>query len=84
MAHTRYTLLEKARLAEIDAEEAQRHYLDKTGWTSTCKTPGAFWVWTKTLPDGRHLMGGTDLAMSMQQNLDCDEEPNPDADESDC
>jgi hypothetical protein len=77
MPHTRYTWLEKARLAEIDAEEAQSNYLRLTGWQSTCKVPGAFWVWTKTLKDGRRLMGGTDLAVSIQQNIDDEEEPRP-------
>ncbi len=82
MPKNRYGVLETGRLAEIDVEEARTRYLRMTGWEHTCKTPGAFWVWTKQLPDGRHLMASESLAVSMQQHLDDDEEPRPEDDES--
>lgn len=80
----RYQLLETIQDAEEDAKEFTRAYLRLTGWQSTCKTPGAFWVWTKTLPDGRQLMGGTDSAVAYQRNLDDGEEPRPESDGATC
>lgn len=64
------------RKAEWELEDAQREYLKRHGWTSTCGVPGSFWVWVKVYA-GERLMAGTSLAVSMQKSITCDECEHP-------
>ena len=60
---------------DIDAareaiERMEREYLREKAWKYTCDVPGSFWLWEKTLPDGRLVLLDTSLAISVQEAMD--------------
>ena len=60
---------------DIDAakegiKRMEREYLREKGWKYTCDVPGSFWLWEKSLPDGRIVLLGTSLAISVQEAMD--------------
>lgn len=63
-------LLRRVRELEVEKQQAVRRYLETAGWEYTCQTPGAYWLWQKTLPDGRQVLVNESHAVSMQQALD--------------
>lgn len=58
-----------------DKEQAERVYLQRFGWTETCKTPGAYWLWQKELDDGRVVLVGREQAVNMTLRA-FDEDPD--------
>lgn len=65
--------------AEAAVEEAQRKYLDKSGWESTCTTLGSYWLHEKTFPDGRHYLCCKSDAITAQRHADLAEMDKPHA-----
>jgi hypothetical protein len=67
-------MVEMVTLREIAEAEARREdleeaYLRERGWKQTCATPGALWVWTKSLPDGRVVLVGRTQAIAFASAL---------------
>lgn len=58
-------------IAELkhNLEEAKMQHLTAKGWKYTCKTPGSYWLWEKTLKDGRTVLVNIDMALAMQYQL---------------
>lgn len=52
-----------------DVEISQRMFLKSCGWTYTCRTPGSFWMYEKTIPDGRTVLVELDMALCMEESL---------------
>lgn len=50
-------------------------YLREKGWKHTSSTPGCFWLWEKTLADGRVVLVNQDMAIGMQRDFEDAEEP---------
>lgn len=48
-------------------DAAERAFLKKNGWTYTCQTPGAYWLWQRTLADGRIVLVPQALAVDMEE-----------------
>lgn len=65
----RYREIEHARMA---LEQAQYAYLKATGWRHTSTTPGSYWLWEKTLPDGRTALFSVSGAINAQRSLSDD------------
>ncbi len=55
--------------AERTLQTLKRNYLREHGWQETCRVPGSYWVWQKTLHNGQQLMAGTDMAIGMEFSL---------------
>lgn len=49
--------------AERRMRSAEEKYLRKCGWEYTCATPGHFWMWQRTLGDGRTLIAERETAL---------------------
>jgi hypothetical protein len=60
--------------AEAKREDLEEAYLRERCWSQTCETPGALWVWTKTLPDGRVVLVGRTEALAFAAALERDDE----------
>jgi hypothetical protein len=73
--HTRYDRLEQMDDAEAELRQAQRRYLEHTGWKYTSSTPGSIWMWRKKLANGDTLLMFEKDAVHVQKHLDQDEEP---------
>ena len=43
-------------------------YLRAQGWDSTSSTPGSYWLWSRTLKDGRTLLVSKSMALQMQDH----------------
>lgn len=54
-----------------------RKFLRQHGWKSHCNSPGAFWLWEITLPDGRHFNCNEGTAFAIQRQMTCDECDKP-------
>lgn len=52
------------------SETSSARYLELSGWSYTNNTPGSYWYWQKTLPDGRTVLTNKEGAMQMQEYLD--------------
>ncbi len=57
-------------VAEIKAEVerldfAMDAHLRSSGWKTTCKTPGSYWMWEKEV-EGRHYLVDRDTAIRIQ------------------
>jgi hypothetical protein len=61
---------EEISAARDTLERAINAYLRAAGWRYTCDLPGAYWLWEKTLPDGRRVFVGPDTALTIQEWLD--------------
>ena len=59
-----------ASLLRVQLDNTIAQYLESTGWSYTCNTPGSYWYWTKQLPDGRIILTNRDSAVQMQEYLD--------------
>lgn len=59
-----------------DVKHATFKLLRSRGWEYTSSTPGCFWMWQKTLPDGRTILTDDGTALLFEQDL-CGEEPEP-------
>lgn len=61
--------------ARHDADVLEREYLRQHGWAESSNYPGSYWMWSKTLPDGRTLHIPTaGMAASVQGSLTPDPE----------
>lgn len=78
--------MEKLRIKASDVAQAQqdyadlkREYLREAGWSETCDTPGSYWLWSGTLPDGRAVLCDKATAVALQAAIDPpEEEPDDD------
>lgn len=62
-------------LAEKALEQFKEEYLRLNGWEHTCSTPGSYWLWQKTLGDGRRMLTDLSTAVSLQSNLPSIQKP---------
>ncbi len=53
---------------QLDAREAEG--LRRKGWKHTCNVPGSYWLWEKTLRDGRTVLVEQKLAVGIQEAAD--------------
>lgn len=63
-------------LAEDARKRAIEAFLERHGWTHTCKTPGSYWLWEKDLGDGRVALVSGETAVHLQAGItpcECDE-----------
>lgn len=74
-----YKEIHEAR-SRVDIAEDQ--YLRSHGWRYTCNTPGAYWLWSGKLPDGREVLCDTRTAVSLQASMTPDPDPFEDDDEA--
>jgi len=51
--------------AEFALEMARKEYLQRFGWKYTSNTPGSYWLWERTMEDGRVFVADTSMAMSI-------------------
>jgi hypothetical protein len=62
----------------LDHENAiqhlQKRYLTQHGWSYTCSTPGALWMWEKKLEDGRVMLLSASSALDLQMEESADQE----------
>lgn len=64
--------------AKDRADDVAAKYLREAGWKHTSSTPGCYWLWTRTLDDGRVLLVQQPLAVSMTPWIVAEpEEPDP-------
>ena len=60
-------------------EAGERNYLRAQGWEETCDYPGSYWLWSKTLPDGRVIACDKSMAISLAEAMEdmaaCDRLP---------
>lgn len=69
-------VIEDAQSKMEDIEIEQRRFLKSCGWRYTCSTPGSFWMYEKTIPDGRTvLVDHLDTALRMEESLSPIPEP---------
>lgn len=52
--------------ANLDCQ--RRRLLEVSGWKETSKTPGSYWLWEKTLDDGRTLLVTEKMALDCEEN----------------
>lgn len=60
------------RLARIEDEidDEQAAYLRSCGWEYTCDVPGAYWLWTRILPNTEsRVLVPQGLALAMQKSI---------------
>ena len=67
-AQLREDLYGKVLAAREELAEAERKFLHAHGWEYTCRTPGSFWLWQKTLPDGRTILAAQTSAVNMAEH----------------
>jgi hypothetical protein len=84
MGQSREKLNEREELADrweqLKCDE--RKYLERRGWTYTSQTPGCFWMFQRTLPDGRTVLMSQGEALQLDDHLDAILAPSPDAEHS--
>jgi hypothetical protein len=47
-----------------------RRFLEASGWELSMANPACWWLWTKTLPDGRVVLVTEETAVNFQAGLD--------------
>lgn len=58
------------RRAKDDLEQLESNYLRQEGWEYSCRNPGSVWLWQRILPDGRTIVVGQQLAVSLATRLE--------------
>jgi len=67
------TKQQAAYMAMLEADAAVNpatdSFLRACGWDRRCDYPGALWLWSKTLPDGRVLALNSSAAVHVEQAI---------------
>ena len=53
--------------------------LTRLGWKHTSNTPGCYWLWQRTLDDGRVVLVDKANAISMSEYLELEPDPGEEA-----